>query len=336
MAEIKTFMRAAVVNKFGSSKNLYIKEDFLIPKYGHDDLLVKVFSSSINPVDYKMREGHLSTLLWRSLPSTFGFDVSGQVESVGKNVKKFKPGDLVYGMLGVKRAGSWAEYAIFKEEELSFKPKNIDHSQASTIPLVGLTSYQALVHEGKLKPGNSVLVLGGSGGTGTMGVQMARGLGASKVFATCSNKNKEFLEKELKVDRAIDYTNEDFSQILKDDPVDVVYDCIGNRSDWKKVMSVIKKTGHFVTIQPGGVVGIIYSSTILKSYAISKGIHWSTMITKNSGKDLEKITELIEEGHVKPVVEQILPLEEIKKVNDLIESGRTRGKISIKIVNEKN
>jgi NADPH:quinone reductase-like Zn-dependent oxidoreductase len=326
-------MNAVVVKKFGSSDQLDIQSVPVPTKLGNEEILVRVHASSVNPVDVKMIEGLYSYVLWRKLPARCGFDVSGVVERVGTGVTKFKPGDEVFGMASPRRIGTWAELAILKERELCLKPKSISHTQAATLPMVALTSFQALVYKCKFHYGHSVLVLGGAGGTGTMAIQIAKAMGASKVYATCSSKNKEFLEQELGVDRAIDYTTEDFAEILKNDPVDIIYDCVGKREEWSKAYPIIKKDGHFITIQPGSLGKGLLATTFTKGkLLVVQDIHFHIMMTTGSGKDLETISRLVDEGKLKPIVQEVVPIENVRHAVDQVNSGHTRGKIAIEVV----
>lgn len=309
-------MKAVRIHNYGNSDVLEI-EDIPVPDYADDDVLIKIHATSINPIDWKIREGYLKGMINHTLPLTLGWDVSGVVTKIGNNVKRFKIGDEVYTRPAIERNGSYAEYIAVKENIVDFKPKSITHLEAASIPLAGLTAWTALINTAEIQPGQKVLIHGASGGVGSLAVQIARGKGCH-VIGTASEKNIGFVLN-LGAHEAIDYRNQDFSQLLKD--VDVVLDTIGGKTldnSWK----VLKQGGILVSIagKPDPETAAQYK------------VRSSAVFVQPDVSILEHLRNLIDTGNLRPVVGTVFTLDEIKKAHELSQSGRAKGKIVISII----
>jgi NADPH:quinone reductase-like Zn-dependent oxidoreductase len=244
-----------------------------------------------------------------------GYDIAGVVEKAGAKVTKLKPGDAVYAYLTLN-GGGYAEYAVASENEAAHKPKSLTFEEAAAVPLAGETAWQALIDTAKLQSGQTVLIHGGSGGVGSLAVQIAKARGA-KVIATASTANQETL-KQLGVDQAIDYTQTKFEEQVKD--VDVVLDTVG-KDTLTRSYDVVKKGGIVVTI-----AGRPDQSELEK-----RGIRGASIRTEPKAETLEELTKLIEAGKMKPLVSQVLPLSEGAKAQEQVATRHTRGKIVLKV-----
>ena len=314
-------MKAAVIYSYGAPDVLQVA-DIEVPQIKPDQLLVKVYASSINPVEWKMRKGMLKLLTGSRFPIILGFDVSGEVIEVGSQVTQFKPRDLVYARLDQLTGGAYAEYAAVAEKVAALKPTNITHEQAAAVPLAGMTALQALRDEGQLKVGQKVLINGASGGVGTFAVQIAKALGAAEVTGVCGSKNLE-LVKSLGADSLIDYTQQDFA---KDSAkYDIVFDVVGNRS-LSDCKSVLQPHGIYVTTQP-------FPGNFLQSFLTSllPGQKYKVILLKSSSADLTYLKEQIEAEKIRSVIDRTYPLSEIAAAHAYSETERTVGKIVIAI-----
>ncbi|MFI5139376.1 MAG: NADP-dependent oxidoreductase [Sphingobacteriales bacterium] len=308
-------MKAVLIYKYGGPEELKYEENVAEPAINPDDVLVKVFATSINPVDWKVREGHAKGLT-RVFPVILGWDVSGVITKTGDQVKNYKVGDEVFARPDVSRNGTYAEFVAVRANEIYFKPKTIDHIQSAAVPLAGLTAWQGLFDHGKLQAGQKILIHGAAGGVGTLAVQLAKWKGAY-VIGTASEKNRAFLT-ELGADEVIDYHKENFEEKLKD--IDVVFDTIGGETQIKS-LQVLKPGGVLVSI-----VGI-RDEAALKA----KGIQGVQYMAQSVPENLKQLAELIDAGKLKPVIAEILPLKEIVKAHQLSEGGHTRGKIVLRV-----
>lgn len=308
-------MKAVRIHEFGSGEVLRI-EEIPIPEIKDDDILIKIFATSVNPVDWKVREGLLRWRNLHTLPLTLGWDVSGVVEKTGRKAMKFKPGDEVFTRPDIARNGSYAEYIAVKESEVAFKPFSLSHEEAASIPLVGLTSWESLVTTANIQPEQKVLIHAASGGVGSFALQLAKTFGCY-VIGTTSEMNID-LVKSLGADEVIDYKNQDFTTILHD--IDVVLDTIGGAA---------QETSLKVMKEGGIIVSIIKKPTDedVSRYKVRNGY----IFVQSNGKTLSILAHLIDTGKIKPVVSKVFPLNEIKKAHELSQSGRTVGKIVIKI-----
>lgn len=300
-------MKAIQMTEYGDESVLNYT-DVERPEPKADEILVKIHAASVNPVDWKIRDGK-GEKFGMKLPLILGADFAGTVEEMGAEIKKFKKEDEVYGKILI---GCYAEYVIVKEGELSKKPKNLDYEKAASIPMGALTSWQAIFETAKLKSGQKILIHAASGGVGSMAVQLAKAKGAY-VIGTASGSNKDFV-KGLGADEFIDYTSTNFEDVVSD--VDVVYDTIGGDTQ-KRSFQVLKEGGFLVSLVEDP------SKELLKKYKVEGKVIASVA----NAEQLEEITQLIEEEKVKTHVEKVFPLSEAKKAQKLSKEGHVRGKI---------
>ncbi len=312
-------MKAVFYNRYGSPDVLEIGE-LEKPTINDDEILVKAYASSVNPVDWKIRKGSLKIFTGKKFPKGVGADTAGTVVEVGEKVTGFDIGNEVYGKLGGFKGSAYSEYVVAKPEDLSPKPTNLDYNEAASVPLAALTAYQALVNLGELKSGSKVLINGCSGGVGHFGVQIAKALGA-EVTGVCSTKNVK-LSKELGADKIIDYTKENIAKSIE--KYDIFFDAVANQS-YGKIKPILNKNGRYVTTLPS--VGVILNSvTGLLSSKKAKMIN-----AKSNPQDLQQITNWIEDGKVKPVIDKVYSLEDIREAHRHSETGRVVGKLVISI-----
>ncbi|MFT7623289.1 MAG: NADPH:quinone reductase-like Zn-dependent oxidoreductase, partial [Myxococcota bacterium] len=235
-------MKAVRIHEYGGPEVLRV-EDVAEPECGPKDVLVQVRASSINPIDYKMRAGGQRAVVWLRFPSLLGMDISGTVLEVGSKVTAFAVGDDVFASPSHWRLGSWAQRIAVRESELAHKPANITHEQAASIPLVGLTAWDCLVGACNVQPGQRVLIQAGSGGVGSIAIQLARHLGA-EVLTTCSPRNHELVA-DLGATTMIDYKTQDWTTEAKD--VDVILESVGG-DDIDRAITTVRKGGRIAAI----------------------------------------------------------------------------------------
>jgi NADPH:quinone reductase-like Zn-dependent oxidoreductase len=309
-------MKAVVAHEYGAPEVLKY-EDAPRPEPKENELLVRVIACGVNPADSLVISGRMAKEFGTHLPLIPGYDIAGVVEKTGAKVTKFKEGDAVYGY--ALFGGGWAEYAVLGENEAALKPKSASFAESAAVPLAALTAWQCLLDTAKLRPGQTVLVHGGSGGVGSFAVQIAKAKGA-RVIATASTANQDLL-KQLGADVAIDYTKSKFEDVAKD--VDVVVDTVG-RDTLARSYPLVKK---------GGIVTTIVSrpdQAQLDKY----GIRGSSVWSHPEGNELAEITKLIEAGKIKPMVSQVFPLADAVKAAHQAETHHTRGKLVLKIADE--
>jgi len=309
-------MKAIRIHEFGGPDVLELDE-IEIPKPAEDEVLIKVYATSINPIDWKIRQGLRKEKFPGNLPLTLGWDVSGVIEQAGNHVRNFSIGDEVYSRPDPNRNGTYAEYVVVKANQVGLKPRSIDHIQAAAVPLAGLTAWQGLFKHGQLQKGQRVLIHAASGGVGTFAVQFARWKGAY-VIGTTSNANLAFV-KQLGADETIDYKNERFEESLKD--IDLVFDTIGGDTQ-KRSIQVLKNGGRLITtLKPE-----------FGDQAKAKDIHLEGFTAQSYPDDLQQIADLIDKGKVSPVISRVMSLEEARQAEIISEEGHTRGKIVLKVV----
>jgi len=318
-------MRAIVINGYGTSEQLTLT-DLDEPRPGPRGVLIRVRAAGVNPVDWKIRSGMLKLVLWLRFPFIPGFDISGDVEAVGSQVTRFKPGDPVYAMLGPPRGGGYAELAVAPESAVARKAYSQSYIEAASMPVAGLTALQGLRDLGRLMPGQSVLINGASGGVGTFAVQIARALGA-RVTGVCGPKNKE-LVRSLGAELVLDYTKEDFTAPGKIH--DVILDAVA-RSSFASCQRVLAPAGTYVTTLPN--VGVLIQGMVLLPLLSLVGQRQRalTLFAKARREDLEYLASLADEGKLKPVIDRVYPLDQARAAHDQSESERTRGKIVLEI-----
>jgi NADPH:quinone reductase-like Zn-dependent oxidoreductase len=312
-------MKAIILNELGGVENFkYV--DFPKPTINDNEVLVKVHSLSVNPVDYKTRtnEGLFMRLFGNEFPAILGWDLSGTVVEIGQNVTDFKMNDEVFGMVNFPDKGNvYAEYVASPASHLALKPANISHQEAAAATLAVLTAWQSLVTYGKVKEGDKVLVHGASGGVGHYATQIAKHLGAF-VIGTSSAKNKDFVMKNG-VDKHIDYTREDFEKELSD--IDFVFNTVGPNLTVGSI-NVTREGGKIIAIAGGATPENI-------SKAKSKGINLSALMVQSSGEDMKTIADLMEKGIIKSHIAHTFSFDEMAKAHLQLETGRTVGKIVV-------
>lgn len=308
-------MKAVQIHKFGDADELKY-EDAPKPEIKSDDVLIKVYATSINPVDWKIRNGGYRGSDERVFPLILGWDVSGTIEEVGSEVEGFNIGDEVYARPNVQKPGTYAEYVAVNYKEIAPKPKSIDHNHSAAVPLAGLTAWQGLFDHGKLTAGQKVLIHAAAGGVGTLAVQLAKWKGAY-VIGTASEDNIGFLM-ELGADEVIDYKNEDFEERLGN--IDVVFDLIGGETQLKS-LEVLKPSGILVT-----TVGLKDEEAVK-----AKGMIGVQYMAQSVPNNLIQLAQLIDEGKLRPIIAEIMDLSEASEAHKKSESGHTKGKIVLKV-----
>ncbi|MBF6046507.1 zinc-binding dehydrogenase [Streptomyces sp. NRRL B-1677] len=283
------------------------------PVPGSGEILVRVRATAVNPADWKVRSGHVRW--FGDPPFVLGHDFSGVVAEAGGSGGRVRPGDEVFGWAAMPN-GANADYVLVPEDAVTAKPAAIDHVHAAALPIAGLTAWQTLVNIAQVRPGQRVLVHGAAGGVGHLAVQVAKARGAH-VIGTSRAVNHEFL-RGLGADELIDYTATDFTTVRK---VNVVIDTIsydyGPRS--------------LTTLAPGGilidVVGVGVDRTAVKAQAEAAGLRFVEYYLEPTRADLEGLAGLVEQGSLRPVVQEVLPLSDAAKAHELSETGRVRGKV---------
>ncbi len=309
-------MKAIRIHEYGGPDVLSIDE-IPMPEPAADEVLIRVHATSVNPVDWKIREGLRKEKFPSKLPLTLGWDVSGVVEQVGEKVSIFRKGDEVYGRPDPTKNGAYAEYIVVKANLLSIKPISIGHTEAAAVPLAGLTAWQGLFDHGLLKEGQKVLIHAAAGGVGTYAVQFAKSKGAY-VIGTASDQNIDFL-KRLGADEVIDYNMDNFETILSD--IDLVLDTIGGDTQLKSI-EVLKIGGRLITTLAPEFV----------TEAKAKNVHLTAYMAQSFPEQLAEIATMIDAGKVKPIIDQVLPFTEARSAHIRSEEGHTRGKIVLQVI----
>jgi NADPH:quinone reductase-like Zn-dependent oxidoreductase len=292
-------------------------DDIPIPVPAPDEVLVRVHATSINPIDWKICSGEGKGKFPVPLPLTPGWDLSGVVEETGEQVQGFKKGDEVYGRPSPLRNGAYAEFMVVKAGEINFKPKSIDHVLSAAIPLAGLTAWQGLFDLGGLDTGQKILIQAASGGVGTFAVQFARWKGAY-VAGTTSTENAQLVA-DLGADKVIDYKKERFEDLLSG--FDLVFDTLGGDVQ-KRSLTVLKDGGTLVTtVKPETTQEASRRNITVKSY-----------MAQSFAEQLKLIADLVDYHKVRPVVSEILPLEDVARGQKKSMDGHVRGKIAIRVV----
>ena len=332
-------MKAFVVSKYGKENSVEAVE-LPEPELGDGDVLVEVHAASVNPLDLKIRNGELKPLLPYKLPLVLGNDLAGVVIKAGKNVRRFKPGDEVFARPDQDRIGAFAELIAISENDVAKKPHRLDMEQAASVPLVGLTAWQALVGKAGLQAGQKVLIQAGSGGVGTIAIQLAKHLGAT-VATTTSTANVDWV-KGLGADVVIDYKKDDFESVLHD--YDVVFDTQGGQT-LEKSLLVLKPGGKVISVagppEPDfakefGANWFLIQAMRALSFQIRRkakrrGVAYSFLFMKASGDQLRELGSLIDSGAIRPVVDQVFPFQSTTEALAYVEKGRAKGKVVVKI-----
>lgn len=333
-------MKAFIIERYGKSAVGQVSE-VAVPSVGENDVLVKIHAASINPLDLKIREGAFKLILPYRLPLILGNDMAGTVVKVGAKVSHFKIGDEVYARPDDDRIGTFAEYIAIKESSLALKPKTLSMDEAASMPLVGLTAWQALVEKAQLKAGQKILIHAGSGGVGTFAIQLAKYLGAT-VATTTGTSNVDWVKK-LGADIVIDYKTTAFEEVVHD--YDVVLDTQGGKT-LDKSLTVLKRGGKLISIAGApdpqfakdiNANWIIKLASFLLSFNIRrkakiKGVSYSFLFMKANGKQLDNIAKLIDTGSIHPIVDSIFPFESTQEALAFVDKGRAKGKVVVSMI----
>jgi NADPH:quinone reductase-like Zn-dependent oxidoreductase len=313
-------MRAIVIDQYGD-KDVLNEREVEQPDIGDNQVLISNRATSINPIDWKVREGYLKDMLPFEFPIILGWDAAGVIARKGKNVEGFEIGDRVFARPDTTNRGTYAEYVAVDEHLLAPMPESMSFEEAAAIPLAGLTAWQCLVDFSDIQEGDKVLVHAGSGGVGSFAIQIAKSFGAH-VASTASGKNEEFV-KSLGTDRFINYKEEDFSEVLGD--FDIVLDTMGGEVQANSY-KVLKKGGKLVSIaEPPNEDEAI-------EYGVEAGFLW----LEPKGEQLKQLADLYEKGELKPVIGNTFPFNEqgLKDAHALSETHHAKGKIVIKVTED--
>jgi NADPH:quinone reductase-like Zn-dependent oxidoreductase len=332
-------MKAFVVSRYGK-KNGVEAVEHPEPELRDGDVLVQIHAASINPLDLKISNGELKLILPYKLPLVLGNDLAGVVVKVGPNVQRFKPGDEVYAKADKDRIGTFAELIAIDENDVAKKPHTLDMEQAASVPLVGLTAWQALVDKAKLQADQKVLIHAGSGGVGTIAIQLAKHFGAT-VATTTSTANVPWVTS-LGADVVIDYKHNDFETVLRD--YDVVLDTQGGKT-LEKSLRVVKPGGKVISVagppdpdfaKEFGLNWLLIGALRALSFRIRRkanrrGVTYSFLFMRASGNQLRDLGALIDSGAIRPVIDRFFPFQSTAEALAYVEKGRAKGKVVVKI-----
>ncbi len=332
-------MKAFILERYGKKSGVRLGE-MPEPELRDDEVLVQVHAAGVNLLDSKIKSGEFKLILPYRLPLILGHDVAGVVLRVGPRVRQFKPGDEVYARPDDFRIGAFAELIAIKETSLAIKPKPLTMEEAASIPLVGLTAWQALIEKANLQKGQKIFIQAGSGGVGTFAIQLAKHLGAF-VATTTSTANMDWV-KRLGADVVIDYKQDNFANILNG------YDVVLNSQDSEtlaKSLGVLKPGGKLISISGppdpafGEEIGApwwLKSVMRLLSFGVRRKakrskVSFSFLFMKANGSQLREISALIDAGAIRPVVDRVFPFESTREAMDYVETGRAKGKVVVKM-----
>jgi NADPH:quinone reductase-like Zn-dependent oxidoreductase len=306
-------MKAAILSEYGNDPEV-VEVDR--PDLSDDSVMVEVHAAAINPIDWIVMAGYVQDMLPYELPWIVGYDVSGVVIEVGPDAPGFSVGDEVFARANSMQAGTMAEYAALKASDLAIKPNNISHAEAAGIPLAGLTAWQALFDKGGLEAGQRVLIHAGSGGVGTLAIQIAKHAGA-RVATTASAKNKDLVES-LGADEFVDYSNERFEDVAE--KYDLVFDMLGDDT-LKRSFDAVKPGGTIVSIKGDAPDGL----------AAERDITFHSFFMDPNGEQLAEIATLITDGTIRPVLDRAFPLVDVAAAYDYARTGGPNGKIAVTV-----
>jgi NADPH:quinone reductase-like Zn-dependent oxidoreductase len=333
-------MKVLILKRYGKSNQLEFA-DIPRPAIKPNEMLVQVHAVGLNPIDNMIPKGTFKPILKFKLPAVMGSDLAGIVVEVGSQVTRFKRGDAIFASIFDLGTGALAEFAVVPESVAALKPANLDFVQAASVPMIGLTSWQALKERAGLRPGQKVFIPAGSGGIGTFAIQLAKHLGA-KVGTTTSTGNVG-LVKRLGADEVIDYKKQEFEEVLQD--YDVVLGTI--RGDViEKSLRILKPNGVIVSLvgpldaafaSARGlnllmkVVFGLMSCKIIRQ-AKKRNVQYSFLFVHPDGQQLGEIGKIIEAGYIVPVIDKIFPFDQTKEALAYLEQGRSKGKVVISII----
>jgi NADPH:quinone reductase-like Zn-dependent oxidoreductase len=333
-------MKSIVFNEYGGPDVMSI-QDMPEPETHNRDIKIKIHSAGINPVDWKTRAGFLKRVLKLQFPAKMGFDCAGEVVEVGMRARNTKVGDRVYAYTGAENMGTFSEYMTVEKTDVAPMPESLSYEDAASLPLVGLTAWQVLMDVMKLKKGQKIFIHSGSGGVGTITIQLAKHLGA-EITTTSSEKNHAFL-KALGADQCIDYTKEDFTTLGPE--FDAVFAVTGDKD----------LLNSFKIVKPGGiVVGItalpdedyakqlglgFFARLILRKQnkpvidaAQNAEANYRFWAVQPSEAQLRRIAELVDKGIIKPTIDSVFDFEQYKEAFSHLEQGHVRGKVVLRVI----
>lgn len=330
-------MRAITLPRYGEPELLRLA-DIEAPALGPQDLRIAVCAAALNPIDAKIRSGGQRGVIRPKMPAVIGMDLSGVVTEVGAAVTGFSVGDEVFSSPHHRRMGCYAEEAVVAAKECALKPQNLSHEEAAGIPLVGLTAQNCL-DACRLQPGQRILIQAGSGGLGSIAIQLAKHRGA-EVLATCSTKNVN-LVRELGADRVIDYTQESYEDVAKG--VDAVLDALGGEH-LLGALRTVRRGGRIAAVTMNlpqytkrfgpylgpGAMALGFGARMLQA-KLQYGVSLRPIARRPDGDVLKQLGKLVEQGALRPVVDRILPLEDAAEAHRYLETGRARGKVILRI-----
>lgn len=320
-------MKAIRINEFGGPEVLKM-EDIAVPVPAPDEILVKVYTSGVNPVDWAIRNGaNIRMRSFLTLPMTLGWDAAGTVEVVGSEVTAFRKGDAVYGVPNFPGNGSYAEYCAAKANQFALKPQSLSFNEAAGVPLAALTAWTGMFWHGKLQAGQRIFIQGASGGVGSFAVQFAKAKGAY-VIGTASTDNLEHL-KQLGADEVIDYKTQNFEEILTN--VDVVLEAspTRNNNERLKALAVLKEGGIFVSVN----TDFPFNEQMTEA-AAAKKVSAELAVNQPRQDWLTEIAQLIDDGRVKVLISKVYPLEQVAEAHRESETWHVRGKLVLEIKKE--
>lgn len=332
-------MKALTFKRYGKSPDIGIS-DVPRPTLKPSELLVQVHAAGVNPIDNIIPTGIFKPVLRFRLPATLGSDLAGVVTEVGSSVTRFRPGDAVFASIFDMGTGSIAEFAVVPESAAAMKPANLDFVQAASIPMVGLTSWQALSERAILRAGQKVFIPAGSGGIGTFAIQLAKHLGA-KVGTSTSTGNVELVSG-LGADEVVDYKKQEFEKVLRD--YDAVLGTV--RGDaLEKTVDILKPGGTMVSLvgpldaafararRLNFLLTFVFGLMSRKIIRLAKRreVAYSFLFVRPDGNQLAQIGELLEGGHIRPVIDKVFPFEQAKEALEYLAQGRSRGKVVVKM-----
>lgn len=332
-------MKAYTIERYSKTAPLKLSE-LPKPTVKANEILIEIHAAGINQLDAKIKSGEFKMMLKYRMPLILGHDVAGVVVEIGTNVTRFKVGDEVYSRPADYHIGGFAEFISVDEKDVALKPKNISMDEAASLPLVSLTVWQAFMEKGHLRKGQKVFIQAGSGGVGSIAIQLAKHLGAT--VATTASKGNFDLVKNLGADVVIDYKTQDFENILQD------YDLVLNSQDVKsleKSLRILKSGGKVVSISGppdpafAEEMGLPWLLRLILGFISKKarrqaeklGVRYSFLFMKANGRELAEITKLVEANVLKPVVDKVYHFGEMNEALDYVNSGRAKGKVVVQV-----
>lgn len=332
-------MKALVFQRYGKSPGIGFA-DVPVPALKPDEMLVEVHAVGLNPIDNMIPTGMFKQVLKFPLPATMGSDLAGVVVDIGSRVTRFKKGDAVFASLFDLGTGSLAEFAVVPERVAARKPENLDFVQAASVPMVGLTSWQALKERAGIRPGQKVFIPAGSGGIGTFAIQLAKHLGA--MVATTTSTGNVRLVRDLGADEVVDYRKEPFENVLRG--YDMVLGTLKG-DELEKALGVLRPGGRLVSlIGPldaafatarglNVVLKLVFllMSRKIRNLAAQRDVSYSFLFVRPDGAQLSEIGTLLSSGRIRPVIDKVLPFEQAKEALEYLAQGRAKGKVVVQI-----